>query len=260
MEFVAKNVEKALEKASQELQLPIEKIEHDVVSYGSSGIFGLVGAKKAKIRVTIDKGENLTADSTDTTAEKGEDILWEPTQNDVKKLVSSAFKEAETAAIEERVIKNGVELIQKIANSITDGANVSVEKTDNQLNYQISGGNSAMLIGKRGQNLEAIQYITEKIVNKQNENRIRVQVDVEGYLSARRENLERLAGRLAEKAKKVGKPMTIGQMNAHDRRIVHLHLRDDSDVRTQSVGDGYYRKLIILPKKRKKMKRNESDR
>ena len=54
--------------------------------------------------------------------------------------------------------------------------------------------------------------------------------------------------------------MTIGQMNAHDRRIVHLHLRDDSDVRTQSVGDGYYRKLIILPKKRKKMKRNESDR
>ena len=105
------------------------------------------------------------------------------------------------------------------------------------------------MIGKHGQTLEAIQSIVEKIINKRNQHRIRVEVDVEGYLENRRNNLERQAARLAEKCKRIGKPVAVGQMNAHDRRIVHLALKDDKAVRTQSIGEGYLRKLMIFPQK-----------
>ena len=116
-----------------------------------------------------------------------------------------------------------------------------------------------MLIGKRGQTLEAIQYLVEKIVNKRIEARVRLQIDVEGYMETRRTNLQRLAERLAEKSKRTGKPVTIGQMNAQDRRVVHLTLKDDNGVRTQSMGDGYYRKLVIFPRKSFSQKKNANN-
>ena len=73
-------------------------------------------------------------------------------------------------------------------------------------------------------------------------------MDVEGYLEKRKVNLQMMASRMAEKAKRTNKPVTIGQMNAHDRRIVHIHLKDENGVRTQSIGEGYYRKLMVFPK------------
>jgi spoIIIJ-associated protein len=144
---------------------------------------------------------------------------------------------------------------------ITTEAEVSVQIHNEFVLYNISGGNSAVLIGKRGQTLEAMQYLVDKIVNKQSDQRIRIQIDVEGYMKSRRDNLKNLATRLAEKTKRTGKPSTISQMTAHDRRIVHLQLKDDKEVRTQSVGDGYYRRLIIFPKKgtaRKKKQRTKA--
>jgi spoIIIJ-associated protein len=138
--------------------------------------------------------------------------------------------------------------------SICEGANIETVQRNGRIVYNVEGGDSALLIGKRGQTLEAIQYIIEKIVNRQNNTRVRVLVDVEGYLGARKTNLQKLAAKMAEKANRLGKPVTIGQMNAYDRRIVHLHLKDNAAVRTQSVGEGYYRKLVIFPKKRKRSK------
>jgi spoIIIJ-associated protein len=132
---------------------------------------------------------------------------------------------------------------------ITTDATISIEERSNRIFFNVKGGNSAILIGKRGQTLEAIQYILEKIVNKKRQERIRIQVDVEGYLEKRRVSLEGLATRLAEKVKRTGKPATIGQMNSHDRRIVHIALKNDSQVRTQSMGEGVLRKLVIFPKK-----------
>jgi spoIIIJ-associated protein len=100
-----------------------------------------------------------------------------------------------------------------------------------------------------------MQYIVEKIVNKKRKDRIGIQVDVEGYLEKRRINLEKTAFRLSEKVKRTGKPATIGQMNSHDRRIVHIALKDDNMVRTQSVGEGILRKLVIFPKKNSSRKK-----
>ncbi len=80
-------------------------------------------------------------------------------------------------------------------------------------------------------------------------------MDIEGYLNKRKDRLESLAKRLAEKVKVSGKPSTIGQMNAHDRRIIHIALKDDIEVRTQSIGEGFYRKLVIFPKKKNAKKK-----
>ena len=97
-----------------------------------------------------------------------------------------------------------------------------------------------------------MQYLVEKIINKQCSGRTRVQVDVENYMEDRKEKLQGLALRLAEKVKRSGKPVTIGQMTGHDRRIVHLTLKDDNKIRTQSMGEGFIRKLVIFPKKNSK--------
>jgi spoIIIJ-associated protein len=244
IEFIGKNIDKALEKASSELNMPIEKLRYDVVSYGSSGIFGLVGAKKAKILV---KNPDDGLNQSDTRAQ-------------ARDLVKDAFqleddKDIPTQDLEPAVAV-GTEALKRIVDAITNDTTIESETGSQRILYKVGGGNSGLLIGKRGQTLEAIQYLVEKIVNKQTQQRIRVLVDVEGYLKTRKINLQKLATKMAEKAKRTQKPVTIGQMNAYDRRTVHLHLKSNNAVRTQSVGEGYYRKLIVFPKKRRRNRQN----
>ena len=309
LEFEGKNLEKATEKACKDLNLKKEDLKYDVISYGSSGIFGLVGSKKARIRVYVP--ENETTEDVEAIALDNDDDrlsidnrisekLKEEIREEVKELFRQQFEETsfdeeeddddlsvdeddtemisddddfdaddesddesdeteqylETAdnsgGIDPIVI--GEEVLERLVNFITTDAKISSEKRQNRVVFKIEGGNSAILIGKRGKTLNAIQYLVDKIINKQHENKIRVTVDVEGYLDSRKSSLKRLASKLAEKSKKTGKPVTIGQMNAHDRRIVHLALKDDHSVRTQSVGDGYYRKLVIFPGKSRRRK------
>lgn len=166
---------------------------------------------------------------------------------------------SEPVIISDEIINIGKEMLQKILDSITENASVIVKSNNGRLIYRIEGGNSALLIGKRGQTLDAMQYLVDKIINKKSEDRVRIQIDVEGYLESRQASLESLALRLAEKAKKTGKPSTISQMTAHDRRIVHLALKDDHTVKTRSIGEGYYRRLVIFPKKRKFRKNTKYD-
>jgi spoIIIJ-associated protein len=144
----------------------------------------------------------------------------------------------------------GRQVLQRIIDAITTDAKISVEQDSERIFFNVNGGNAGILIGKRGQTLDAIQAIVEKVINKHKENRTRVLVDIEGYLETRRENLENLAMRLAEKSKRTGKPMSLGQMNAYDRRIVHIALKDNPDVQTRSRGEGPLRKLVIFPKRR----------
>ena len=160
---------------------------------------------------------------------------------------------------DEELLAFGSHALQTIVDKITVGATIDLIQKRDILLYSISGGDSGVLIGKRGQTLEALQYLLEKMVNKKSKNRVRVLVDVEGYLDKRKNNLEQMASRMADKAKRTQKPVTIGQMNAHDRRIVHIHLKDESGVRTQSIGEGYYRKLMIFPKKRGGSRRRNNE-
>lgn len=242
-EFQAKNVEKALEKASDELNIPSDEIKHEVLTYGSTGIFGLVGIKKAKIKVFV---EEEKAPQGQAEADEESTVLSEPK--------SAAENQSDgvpiDADIDSEIIDFGTQALQQIVDGISAGATVKIRQTKDKLCFLVTGGDSGVLIGKRGQTLEAIQYLLEKMINKKTTKKMRVMVDIEGYLEKRKNNLKQLASRMAEKAKKIRKPVTIGQMNAHDRRIVHIHLKDENGIRTQSIGDGYYRKLMIFPKKR----------
>lgn len=262
LEFEGRTVEKAIEKASHKMNIPVEKIKHDVLSHGSSGIFGLVGVKKAKIRVFVpDDSKKEYKNGFEKRIDKESEQKSNNAKEKALKLVNKTFGEIiEDDSFEDNIDENllveGKEALRKIISHISDGAAIEAKIIKKGLQFNVTGGDSALLIGKRGQTLEAVHYIVEKIINKKNSERVKVVIDVEGYLESRKENLEKLANRLAEKAKKIGKPMTIGQMNSHDRRIVHLLLKHDNNVRTQSIGEGYYRKLMIFPKKRKSQRKS----
>jgi spoIIIJ-associated protein len=260
-EFEGRNVDDCVKKACDELRVQKHRLKYDVLSTGSSGIFGIIGKKKARIRVVnppIRNNGYRGSRRDDLDSDEGVSSLVDEAFGTAKPKPKKSFtkKKEERITIEkiapeysELPVKLGSEVLQKIVDLITEDAEVTVDTTTDPLLYNINGGNSAMLIGKRGQTLEAMQYLVDKIVNKNSTERIRVQIDVEGYLETRKTSLESLALRLAEKAKRTGKPTSISQMTAHDRRIVHLALKDDRGVRTQSMGDGYYRRLVIFPKK-----------
>ena len=245
LEFEGKNVEEAVEKACQELNLSKENLKHKVVYYGSTGIFGLVGNKKARIRVTVPEPKSTPETLND---EPQSDRSYEQT-NKVYSPIQTTIAEGGSHTFSDDQKEVGRDALQRIIDFITTDAKISVEDGSDRIFFNVEGGKSAVLIGKRGQTLEAIQHIVEKIINKHSSERVRVQIDVEGYLENRRASLKGLARRLAEKAKRTGKPATVGTMNAHDRRIVHIALQDDSGVRTQSMGDGFLRKLVIFPRK-----------
>lgn len=281
LEFEGKNIENAIKKACEKLKVKEEKLKYDVISYGSTGIFGLVGTKKAKIRVTSPRQLKTKKQENASNKIKSDAILKEQDQTEISAMIEESFGENplpvknneettdQLSGFQEEVevtrednrdnlqnsaqaLMAGEEVLQKIIDLITTGAGIETRLEKNKIKYHVNGGNSAILIGKKGQTLEAIQYLVEKIVNKASQQKVVVHVDVENYLENRRINLEKLSAKLAEKAKRVGRPVTIGQMNAHDRRVVHLVLKDDSGVRTQSIGSGFYRKLVIFPKKNKK--------
>ncbi len=248
LEFEGKNVEAAVKKACEELKISESQLKHNVVSFGASGIFGLVGVKKARIRVTLPEA----APAPETLAHLNDDDpdsrdKPEPSGTKDNDTDDDNLDRKQTGASCSEHIDLGRKVLQKIIDLITTGAEITVSEQSNKVLFSVQGGNSALLIGKHGQTLEAIQYIVSKVVNKHCENRIRVNIDVEGYLESRRASLIERAVRLAEKVKRTGKPATIGIMNGHDRRIVHVTLKADKAVTTKSIGENFYRKLVIFP-------------
>jgi len=265
IEFVGRTADDAVKQASRELGVAKDKLKYDVISYGSTGIFGLVGSKKAKIRVH-------SLDSYPKRKEKQpDDKAIEKEKNDSKnndtKPPHSSVKVSEDLPLEKKhdekthdekstddpilsdeYVQKGYNVLKKIVDAITEDAKVTLSSQDSQIFFHIQGGNTAVLIGKHGQSLDAMQFLIDKVVNKSRfKQKLRVRIDIEGYLQIREENLTKLALRLADKVKKSKRPETVSPMNAHDRRIIHLALKNDSSLKTQSMGSGYYRKLVIFP-------------
>ncbi len=363
-EFNGKNIDAAIEKACSELNVSKKQLVYDVISSGSSGIFGIVGVKKARIRVTLpEKKVEMPSSASETNDPDLQGIMSivdeafaeepppatdpEPVAPAGKKFKASGAKKktprkpaprseknagttpptrkkttpaprakrpapkvpAQTLPpetppalpetddtpmvndqnkgiptkknntpvvddrdegfppkyvdeiavdVSETAMELGRETLQKMVDLMTSDATVVALRDEDRLLLRVEGGNSGVLIGRRGQTLEAMQFLTDKIINRYSESRVRLKVDIEGYMETRKENLRTLAHKMADKAHKTGKPATINQMTAQDRRIVHLSLKDDARVRTQSMGDGYYRRLVIFPKKRGYKKRKNT--
>ena len=245
IEFEGKNIEHAIKKACGKLKIDKGKIRYKVISYGSTGIFGLAGRKKAKIKISVP--EEKKQEEKKPEEKKPEEK--KPENKIDNKEDSKAYYENKENEVKENNVQTGKEVLQKIIDSITEDAKIAIEVKSNKTIYNVVGGNSALLIGKRGKTLEAIQLIVEKVINKKNEKRSRTLVYIEGYVEKRNSYLKSLAKRLADKCKRFEKPMSLGEMNPHDRRIIHITLKNDKEVGTRSKGEGVLRKIVIFPKK-----------
>jgi spoIIIJ-associated protein len=258
LELEAKNIEQAVRLACSKLNIPRNKLRYDVISHGSSGIFGLGRTRKARIRVVIpetSEPRNRTSHPTGNVAHDKSGPMDGTVANEFHTGADAVFtlrqadRSTSPGISDESSRELGKTVLQRIVDAITTEAHVTWEEDSDRLLYHIKGGNSGMLIGRHGQTLEAMQALVEKVVNKNHRERVRVLVDIEGYLETRKSNLIRHASQLAVKCKRIRKPVTVGYMNAHDRRIIHMALKEDQEIRTHSTGDGHLRKLVIYPRK-----------
>lgn len=138
-------------------------------------------------------------------------------------------------------------LLSGILERMNIEAPVTADAREDAIVLNIQGDGGGLLIGKRGQNLDALQYIVNKATNRSGEDRKMIVIDTEAYRKRREDALVSLAERLGQKVKKTRKAVTVSHMNAHDRRIIHLTLQTDSSLTTKSRGEGEYRKIIIMP-------------
>lgn len=127
---------------------------------------------------------------------------------------------------------------------------IDIQPRDGILDITLSGSHMGIIIGKRGDTLDSIQYLTSLVVNQETEEYIRVSVDTENYRQKRTDALEKLAVRLEAKVAKSGKKYTLEPMNPYERRVIHAALQASETVTTYSVGDDPYRKVVIAPKRK----------
>lgn len=143
------------------------------------------------------------------------------------------------------------DILKKIISLMSVDSEVSVEKKDDNILLNIETNGSGILIGYKGKTLEALEFIVNKAVNKAYGKKIRVIVDSENYRQKKEELLKDLAFKIREQVKKTGKVGIINPKSPHDRRIIHLALREDHDIQTKSKGEGLFKKIFIIPKKGK---------
>lgn len=144
-------------------------------------------------------------------------------------------------------VKRTEDFLNDVIQKMQVAATVSVNEVDHQIEAKIEGEDAGILIGREGRTLDAIQLLTNLIINKGQEERLRIIVDVEGYKDKRKENLERLAHSLAEKVAKEKEPVSMEPMNAFERRVIHMALRESTAVITESQGEAGQRHVVIKP-------------
>jgi spoIIIJ-associated protein len=220
IEKEARSVEEAIEELCKELGKERDELEFEVTEEKSRGIFGLMGNKKVKVRARL-KAEQRDQATRQKDQEAGDDALVY----------------AKT-------------VLERIIAGITVSAQVEGRVEGEMIYLNIKGDGSGLLIGRHGQTLDAIQYIVGMIVGKRLGEKRMVVVDTERYRERRRENLERLAQRMGEKAKSTRRAVSLQPMSASDRRIVHLALKHDRELETRSEGEGGMKNIKIIPRKR----------
>lgn len=163
---------------------------------------------------------------------------------------------AKPAVIKAAVKKSSVEEVARaFLNDVFQAMNMEVvidikyNEEEKSMDIELSGNEMGVLIGKRGQTLDSIQYLTSLVVNKGNAGYVRVKVDTENYRARRKETLENLAKNIAFKVKRTKKPVFLEPMNPYERRVIHSALQNDPLVSTHSEGEEPYRKVVVTLKK-----------
>ena len=232
VEFTGKTVDDAITEACQKFTITSDRLEYEVVEKGTGGIFGFA-AKPAVIKARVFDPNAPKEEAPKASEEKN-------TKEEAKASVDTA---SDVPAADPK------EFLDKVFDAMNMKVNIAVETVENEMNIELSGDDMGVLIGKRGQTLDSLQYLTSIVVNKGRKEYIRVKVDTENYRSRRKETLENLAKNLAYKAKRTKNPVSLEPMNPYERRIIHSALQNDKYVTTHSEGEDPYRKVIITPVK-----------
>lgn len=211
VEKTGRTVEEAVEAALKELDASRDQCEIEILDEGNKGFLGLLGGKPARVRVTL--------------RESAGHAQVEQARAFLEGVLS---RMGLVAAVETRTDEDGV------------------------VHMNITGSELGTIIGRRGQTLDALQYLVNVVGNRQaaagSGSWVRIVLDAEGYRERRAETLRQLAHRMAEKAVARGRRIRLEPMSAHERRVVHLALKDHPKVETQSDGEEPFRRVIIVPK------------
>lgn len=234
----AKNKKEAIELALKELNATEADVTIEVLDEGSRGFLG-IGARDARVKVTL-----INADVEEATAEK-----------EVVKPVTKTEKTEKTEKVKKEFSGEPVDEAKKFLSDIFGAMQLDVaieaKMENDSIMIDLSGENMGIVIGKRGDTLDSLQYLTSLVVNQGSDDYIKVTIDTENYREKREEALLALSKRLADKVTKTGKRFTLEPMNPYERRIIHSNLQDNENVTTYSVGSEPYRKVVIAPKNAK---------
>ena len=280
-EFSAKTVDEAITKASLEFETFSENLEIEVISEGKSGFLGF-GAKPAIIKVRKkevseqletpveeEKKEEAAAQEIPKTArketvkEQKREAVKEPKKEVKKEVKREVKKETEQPKEERKVVERSPEEVaemkaeaEKFLGGVFKAMELEVEikmdykAEEGNLDIEFVGHDMGILIGKRGQTLDSLQYLTSLVVNKGRQGYVRVKLDTEDYRNRRKETLENLARSIAYKVRKTRKTVSLEPMNPYERRIIHSALQGNRYVETYSEGNEPYRHVVVKLKNR----------
>lgn len=244
LEVIAPTVEEAIERGAAELGLPKEALEVEVLDEGGKGFLGISSRQaRVRLRVAIERPGSRPAPAERAAASRPAEAAAE-----LERPAEDGEDDQEALRVAREIV---LELIQRM------GLDVDVdsrwipkdpEARVQPLMVDVRGHDLGILIGKGGETLSALQYIARLIVAKELQRRVAIVVDVEGYRARREEQLTKLAHQMAEQASELQRTMELEPMPANERRIIHVALRDDPAVTTESIGEGAQRKVTIIPR------------
>ena len=272
----AKNLDDAITEALVQLEVTSDRLDYEVIEKGSDGFFG-IGRKQAVIKarrkeeepvvtVKAEEAKPAKADNTEK-IEKAEKVEKKETvkaetkkeakkeykkEKDFKKAPKKeAREETELAKVEQATIDACEKFVEDVLNAMNMEDVKVTSKVDEEgaLSINMEGKNMGILIGKRGQTLDSLQYLTNRVANKMQDGYVRVKLDTEDYRRRRKETLENLAKNIAYKVKRTKRPVSLEPMNPFERRIIHSALQNDRYVTTHSEGDEPFRHVVVTLKK-----------
>ena len=247
----AKTVEDALTEASIELGLASTDIDYEVIEKGSAGFLG-IGAKQAVI-TAWKKVEEKPKKEKKAEKKPEKKVEKEVVVEEVKETPKVEEKKAEVPEKEEKLAEvepQTKEACEKFLKDVLKSMDMEVTLTseideDGALSINMEGENMGILIGKRGQTLDSLQYLTNRVANKVQEGYVRVKLDTENYRERRKETLENLAKNIAHKVKRTKRSVSLEPMNPYERRIIHSALQGDKYISTHSEGEEPYRRVVV---------------
>lgn len=264
VEVTGKSLEEAITNACLELGTTSDDIEYDVIEKGSNGFLG-IGSKDARIKAwkkgykpaILEEAAPVKEETVVSEAPKAEDVVEAKAEAtaEVKTETKATLSNEEI----ERRISTFLNNMFKAMNMDVD-VKISFDEVEESVNVELLGEGMGVLIGKRGQTLDSIQYLTSLVVNKGKEKYVRIKIDTENYRNRRKETLESLAKNIAYKVKRSRRAVSLEPMNPYERRIIHSTLQNDKFVSTKSEGEEPFRHVVVFLDKEKPANANSYNR